>query len=291
VAARYEVIRTDDPIENHLLIDHQAKASVAVAPGRGGMITRFRVGEVNVLYLDSETLQDPAKNVRGGIPVLFPNAGRLHGDRYEAGGKSYTLPQHGFARTMPWAIVDQSTNDGARMTLELLPTTVTRGQFPFEFRVVFTYTLAGGRLTISQRYMNTGEVEMPIAPGLHPYFLVPDGQKAASRVLTDATTAWDNKAGASATLRGPIDLTAPEVDLHLLDHWPRAVRLVRAGDRDLDLGLGMADRVVVIWTLRGRDFVCVEPWSAPANALADGQAVMVPPHSAHETTFSVGLAG
>jgi galactose mutarotase-like enzyme len=289
VTARYEVVRTGDPLENHLLVDHVAKAHVALAPARGGMVTRFRVGEMNVLYLDAETLHDPTKNVRGGIPILFPIAGRLHGDRFEYGGKIYSLFQHGFARALPWTIVDQSTADGARMVLELTPTAATRAQFPFEFRLVFTYVLADGRLTIGQRFTNAGNVDMPIAPGLHPYFMLPDAQKAGSRIVTDATSAFDNRTGQLLTLRGPIDLAAEEVDLQLLDHWPRTVRLMRLGDRDLDLGLGVPDAVLVVWTLRGKDFVCVEPWTAPANALNQGKALLVPPRSTHETTFSIAV--
>jgi galactose mutarotase-like enzyme len=289
VAGRYEVLRTDDPIENHLLIDHEAQASVALAPGRGGMVTRFRVGETNVLYMDAETLHDPMKNVRGGIPILFPIAGALRDGQFQAGGQTYAMRQHGFARNLPWTIADQSTADGARMTLELAPSAATRAQFPFEFRLSFTYSLSGGRLTIGQRFMNTGDVEMPIHPGLHPYFLVQDARKKEARVLTDATTAYDNRAGRQITLRAPIDLSASEVDLHLFDHWPRTVRLVRPGDRDLDLSLGVPDRILVVWTQRGKDFVCVEPWTAPADAINEGKAVRVPPQGAHETTFSIAV--
>jgi galactose mutarotase-like enzyme len=290
VAARYEVIPTDDPVENHLLVDHETKASVALAPTRGGMVTRFRVGETNVLYLDADTLHDPHKPVRGGIPVLFPFAGRLREDSFtDQGGKRYVMRQHGFARNLPWTIVDQSTTGAARMMLELVSTPMTHGQFPYDFRVCFTYALADGRLTISQRYINTGDREMPIAPGLHPYFQVADGHKADARVVTDATEALDNRSGKPTTLRGPIDLTAEEVDLQLLDHWPRTVRLVRPGDRDLDVALGVPDRVLVVWTQRGRDFVCVEPWTAPTNALNEGKAVRVPPHGTHETTFSIAV--
>jgi galactose mutarotase-like enzyme len=289
VAGRYEVLRTDDPIENHLLIDHEAQASVALAPGRGGMVTRFRVGETNVLYMDADTLHDPMKNVRGGIPILFPIAGALRDGQFQAGGQTYAMRQHGFARNLPWTIADQSTADGARMTLELAPSAATRAQFPFEFRLSFTYSLSAGRLTIGQRFMNTGDVEMPIHPGLHPYFLVQDARKKEARVLTDATTAYDNRAGRQITLRAPIDLSASEVDLHLADHWPRTVRLVRPGDRDLDLSLGVPDRILVVWTQRGKDFVCVEPWTAPADAINEGKAVRVPPQGTHETTFSIAV--
>lgn len=286
---RYEVIRTDDPIENHLLIDHDAQATVALAPPRGGMVTRFRVGETNVLYMDAETLHDPMQNVRGGIPVLFPIAGKLRDDQYQLDGRSFTMKQHGFARGMPWAIADQSIAGGARMTLELTSTPGTRIYFPFDFKLAFTYSLADGRLTITQRFTNTGEGEMPIHPGLHPYFQVADAAKRDARVLTEATTAYDNRAGRQVALSGPVDLSASEVDLHLLDHWPRTLRLVRPGDRDLDLSLGVPDRIVVVWTLRGKDFVCVEPWTAPANALNDGKAVRLGPQATHETTFSIGV--
>ena len=39
-----------------------------VVPERGALVTALRVGTRDVLYLDPETLADPTKNVRGGIP-------------------------------------------------------------------------------------------------------------------------------------------------------------------------------------------------------------------------------
>jgi galactose mutarotase-like enzyme len=289
VAVRYEVIRTEDPLETHLLVDHEAKARVVLAPTRGGMVTRFIVRDTNVLYLDADSLRDVTKNVRGGIPVLFPIAGRLADDKYQRGGATYTMKQHGFARSQPWAIVDQATDGGARLGLALTANAMTRAQYPFDFRLALTYVLADGRLTVQTRVSNLGDGPMPIAPGLHPYFQLADHNKRAARVVTDATLAWDNRAGARVTLREPIDLSGDVVDLHLLDHWPRTVRLTRPDDRDVELSLGVPDRVLVVWTERGRDFVCVEPWTARANALNDGGAVEVPPGGTHETTFTMGI--
>jgi galactose mutarotase-like enzyme len=289
VPGRYEVIRTQDPLETHLLLDHEANASVAIAPSRGGMVTRFVVGDSNILYLDAETLRDQTKNVRGGIPVLFPIAGRLPNDTYEVGGTAYAMKQHGFARSLPWAIVDQAEDGRARLGLALAPTLMTRAQYPFEFRLAATYVLEEGRLTVQTSVSNLGDAPMPIRPGLHPYFHLVDSDKAAARVVTEATEAYDNHAGALTTLRGPIDLTADVVDLHLLDHWPRTVRLTRPGERALELSLGLPDRVLVVWTERGKDFVCVEPWTGRAGALAAGSALEVPPGGVHETSFSIGL--
>jgi galactose mutarotase-like enzyme len=290
VPGRYEVIRTEDPLETHLLVDHEAKARVVLAPGRGGMVTRFIVADTSVLYLDADALRDPTKNVRGGIPVLFPIAGRLADDKYKVDDATYTMKQHGFARNMPWAIVDQATDGGARLGLALMASAMTRAQYPFDFRLALTYVLFEGRLTVQTRVSNLGDRAMPISPGLHPYFQLADRNKRAARVVTDATEAWDNRAAARVALRDLIDLSADVVDLHLLDHWPRTVRLTRPEDRDVELSLGVPDRVLVVWTERGRDFVCVEPWTARANALNDGSATLVPPGGTHETTFTIGVA-
>jgi galactose mutarotase-like enzyme len=149
--------------------------------------------------------------------------------------------------------------------------------------------LSEGRLTIHTRVSNLGDRPMPIAPGLHPYFQLADHNKRAARVMTDATQAWDNRAGALVALHEPIDLSADVVDLHVLDHWPRMVRLTRPEDRDVELSLGVPDRVLVVWTERGRDFVCVEPWTARANALNDGSAPVVPPGGTLETSFTIGV--
>jgi galactose mutarotase-like enzyme len=290
VPGRYEVLRTQDPLETHLLLDHEAKARVVVAPPRGGMVTRFVVGESNVLYLDPETLADPTKNVRGGIPVLFPIAGKLAGDSYVRGGATYAMKQHGFARQMAWTIVDQADEGCARLGLGLEANPMTRAQYPFDFRLAMTYVLEEGRLTVEMRVSNLGDAPMPIQPGLHPYFQLADKDKAAARVVTEATQAFDNRAGAVTALHGPIDLTGEVVDLHLLDHWPRTVRLTRPGDRDLELALGVPDRLLIVWTERGKDFVCVEPWSARGNAFNDGGAVEVPPGGTYATSFSIALA-
>ena len=82
------VVQTGDSLESLRLED--GGAAVTLAPSRGGMVTRFSIGEVPVLFLDESTLRDPSKNVRGGIPVLFPIAGKLPADRYEVDGRTFT---------------------------------------------------------------------------------------------------------------------------------------------------------------------------------------------------------
>jgi galactose mutarotase-like enzyme len=250
-----------------------------LAPARGGMVTRFSVAGEDVLYLDEATLADPSKNVRGGIPILFPIAGKLAPDMLA--GATAPLPQHGFARNRSWRVVAQEPD---RAVLMLEADAATRAAYPHDFALRFTYALSDGRLAIEQRFENRGTTPMPIHWGIHPYFAVPD--KAAARVATDATAAWNNVAGAPVPFTG-VDFRSGEIDLHLLDHRPAGTRLSRPEARDVVLDWSADHRVLVLWTLPGRPFICVEPWSAPANALQTGHGIEVPPGQAHVSRVSI----
>jgi galactose mutarotase-like enzyme len=285
-ANRYEIEHTKDALESIVLHDRIAKARVAIAPSRGGMITRFDLDSEPVLFLDEATLRDPSKNVRGGVPILFPIAGKLAGETLTLDGRSFPMKQHGFARNLPWKVEAESARDDASVTLVLRDDESTRAQYPFSFLVTFTYRLRDGALRIEQRFENTGDDPMPIQPGLHPYFAVAEARKREARVFTDATRAWDNKTSQPVTIRGGIDLVGDEIDLHLLDHRPREARLQRPGMRNVTVRFGDDQKVLVVWTVRGRDFVCVEPWSRAANALNEGKGIVVAPHAAH-TTLSI----
>jgi galactose mutarotase-like enzyme len=282
-----KVTHLDDPLESLCLEDEASGAMVHLAPSRGGMVTRFRVRDVPVLFLDETTLRDRSKSVRGGIPVLFPIAGKLPDNRYATGGRSFTMKQHGFARDLPWTVLDESTGDGASVTLGLAPSEATRAQYPFEFALRFTLRLRGEVLTIEQRIENQGDVPMPIQPGLHPYFFVPDGTKGSTRIDTDATRGHDNRTGIDVEVTAPIELAGHEVDLFLYDHRPRETTLHRADLPGVRIQFGADQRVLVVWTLPGRDFVCVEPWRAKSGTLASGTAPRVAPGTFESTTLTL----
>src|SRR3984957_11774802 len=114
---------TGDTLELH---DDQARSAVTLVPGRGAIVTRFRVGERDLLYLDETTLRDPTKNVRGGIPLLFPSPGKLEGGRFSRAGRDGAMKQHGFARDLAWKLADTETHGGAAVTLTLASDAATR---------------------------------------------------------------------------------------------------------------------------------------------------------------------
>jgi galactose mutarotase-like enzyme len=260
---------TDAAVE---LRDDASESSVTVVPSRGALAPRFRVGERDILYLDESTLADPTKNVRGGIPVLFPSPGKLAGDRFAQGGKSGAMKQHGFARDLAWRVGEtKADGDVASATVHLESTEATRAMYPWSFRLALTFSLAGATLRLDAKIENAGREPMPFAFGLHPYFRVTD--KAKARIATRATRAFDNVTKRVVPFHG-FDLTAKEVDLHLLDHGSSESELAWGDGSRLAIRASPEHVRWVVWTLAGRDFVCVEPWTAPADALNTGESLI-----------------
>lgn len=257
------------PLPHVVLRDSDSGAEAEVAPGRGGMATRFRVGQVPVLAMDDATLLDPTKNVRGGAPVLFPTAGRLKDDQYG----SFEMKQHGFARNLPWKVVRRDTDGAARVVIALESSAETRARFPFDFRVEYAYEVSGRTLRIVQNYTNNSKEKMPLHAGFHPYFYVLDSEKASTKVETKATRAFDNVTKTDIPFNR-FDLTQKEVDLHLHDHGSTRSAIVRPGGERIDITASPEFTHWVVWTVTGKDFVCVEPWTAPGNALNTGERIL-----------------
>lgn len=268
-------------------------STVTLRPSRGGMVTRFDVGNTHVMFMDQESLNDLTKNVRGGNPVLFPSPGKLAGDAWAHGGKKGAMKQHGFARNLPWRVIGSVDGASPTVALELTSTPDTLAQFPWACSLQMTYSLRGNTLRVDQRVENRGDSPMPYGVGFHPYFFVKDADKKAAHVETKAKRAFDNVTKKPIDLTG-IDLTQKEVDLHLLDHGSTESALTTpAGEIRLR---GSAEYTHwVAWTLTGRDFVCLEPWTAPGDALNTNDRVLtLAPGQAHtlwlDMTFTSGSA-
>lgn len=254
---------------------HDASATVTIEPKRGAIATRFDVGADHVLFMDVETLRDPTKNVRGGIPVLFPTPGKLARDEWAHAGRRGSMKQHGFARNLPWVVVESRSNAAV---LAMSSNDATRAQYPWDFDFAMTFTLRGSSLRLDQQVTNRSATPMPFGVGFHPYFWVPDADKKHARITTAAKQAFDNVTKQTIPLTGPIDLTQKEVDLHLLDHGSTESTLVFPGGTVRLRGSAEYTHWVV-WTLAGRDFVCLEPWTCPGDALNTGDRLIVLPPS------------
>ena len=239
-----------------------------VVPERGGLVTGWVSGGEERLYFDAERFTDPAKSVRGGIPVLFPICGNLPGNRLDLPQGSYTLAQHGFARDLPWQLQPLSDGSGIRLVLESNPQTLAA--FPFAFRLSLDYRLEPSALEILATVEHTAGSEgaMPFSLGLHPYFAVSSLPAASLEGLPE--TCLDHHQMAPASTADQLAKLTEGVDL-LANPTGDAVRLADAGSgQTITLELTAPLDLAVVWTEPPRPMVCLEPWTAPRGSLATG---------------------
>jgi galactose mutarotase-like enzyme len=233
-----------------------------LVPERGGLVTGWRCrgpwGEREVLYFDAERFADPTRSVRGGIPVLFPICGSLPGS---------ALPQHGFARDLPWQVCALPDATGVRLTLTETPATLAL--FPHPFRLELELRPEPQALAIRARVSHpggSGEEPLPFSLGLHPYFGVANLETVSLRGLPPE--AINQAAGGPAATADLLNSLPLGVDL--LAGPTQAVRL-EAGDIAITLETQAPLDLAVVWTDPPRPMVCLEPWTAPRGALASGE--------------------
>lgn len=107
-------------------------------------------------------------------PILFPHTGKVVDGIIHAKGKDYESGQHGFARLMEHDFVEQSKDT---IVLELCSNPVTLAKFPYEFRLVSTFTLENDTLHHTLTVENLDDEVLPFGIGYHPAFTVPFDDK------------------------------------------------------------------------------------------------------------------
>jgi galactose mutarotase-like enzyme len=261
--------------KTYILKDENSNSLLEVVPERGGIITKWQVSDRNIMYLDTERFTNPELSVRGGNPILFPICGNLPDNRYTHNGKQYTLKQHGFARDLPWEVDFQKAgNNSAILTVVLKSSETTKQVYPFDFEVTFTYEMVGNSLNILQNYENRSDVPMPCSFGFHPYFVVQDKSKLSFEIPSQEY--FDHKTQDAKPFSGNFDFNQDEIDVAFKKLSANTATVI---DRDHNLKLTLEyDDVfstLVFWTVKGKEFYCIEPWSAPRNSINTGEKLTV----------------
>jgi galactose mutarotase-like enzyme len=254
-----------------LTLEH-ADVTARIAPARGALVTALGVAGRDILFMDRSTLLDPSKSVRGGIPLLFPFAGRLDGDRLVHAGT--TMKQHGFARNKAWTAVEQRPGF---IRLALADDAATRAVYPHAFRVEQAVTVLPRGLQLDLLMRNTGTTPMPVAPGWHPYF--PCLSAAKPRVRPHGVAGLD-----------PARFT-PEAEFDFGVTAPLSGRVAFdiPGLGRLQLSFSPELRFLQCWGLPGRDFICLEPFRGPNNTINTPARLELAPGEARTVWMRVEL--
>lgn len=262
----YKVSSAQNQYNTYTLSDDSTGSQIEVVPERGGIVTSWRINGQEVFYLDAERFTHPDLSVRGGNPILFPLCGNLPNDTYNVDGTDYKIKQHGFARELPWTATAQSTSDGASVTVELSSNEQTKLVYPFDFHLAFTYVLRGNTLEVRQEYKNLSSTPMPFSSGFHPYFLC--GDKSKIEVDIPSVGYQDNRTKENFAFDGKFNFEQDEIDSVFGKLSSRSTS-VTDNDRQLKIAINYDDfyTYLVFWTVKSKDFYCLEPWSATRNSL------------------------
>jgi galactose mutarotase-like enzyme len=232
--------------------------TVGVVPERGALVTSIVVSGKELLYLDRATLDDPTKNVRGGIPVLFPYAGKLVDGRLTAAGT--TMGQHGFGRNRPWLVQEKGAGEAR---LRLVQDPETRSQFPYDYEADYVVTVLPRGAEVRLRVENTGGRPIPLSPGWHPYFRCAARMKARVSGTVAGFTAdklGDDREfdfGLLPPPSGRTEFHVPELGTVSIEFSPKM-------------------RHMQFWSQPGKDFICLEPFYGPANTINTDARLDVP---------------
>lgn len=212
-------------------------------------------------------------------PVLFPIVGKVFGNRYRVGDKTFELPQHGFARDCRFSVVGQS--DG-RAVLSLGYDESTLERFPYEFELLIEYRLVGTSVEELIKVRNTGSETMYFQVGIHPAFMFrnfnpSDGRRGYAQFVKKGV-----KAGrlvvSSLTDRGCLSETTQRIgladgllelststfakDALIIENSQADEVTMLDNDNQPIVTLRFDAPVLGIWSPAGMNapFMCIEPW-------------------------------
>ena len=239
-----------------------------------------------------------------GLPLLAPWANRLGARRYEVEGvvvdlegldlhtDGRGLPIHGTMSAQPgWEVVAADERSmasrfdfGARSDL--------LASFPFPHELRIAVDVDATTLSVATTLTATSDRAVPAAFGYHPYLNLPGARRADIQVRLPARRHLElddrqlptGAARAEDAEDDPLG-TRTFDDLYELDDDRRLA--LTGGGRRLTLELGDGYRYAQVFTPLGADSVCLEPMSAPVNALVDGGYGLVPPGASFTARFSL----
>ncbi len=237
-----------------------------------------------------------AKGSTAGIPFLYPWANRLSGTHYKKAGPEVVLdpaspllhfdanglPIHG----VPWSRLTWTVT-------ERRPDRVTAGLdwsradllavFPYRHRLTMTAGLQGDGLTIATT-VHAGDGPVPVSFGFHPYIGVPDVARSEWRLTLPAMRqlALDergiptDKEAAFGGFDAPLGDRAFDDGFALLAD--RATLSISGGGRRISVDLIEGFQNTQVFAPKEKDFIALEPMTAPTNALisGDGLRLVVP---------------
>ncbi len=236
------------------------------------------------------------------VPLLYPWANRLSRHSYNVGETAVSLrglalhtdpnglPIHGTMTARPeWETVALGRGRmRARFDFGAHPDLLA--SFPFPHAIEVSVAVGTARLEVRTSVVAGADAPVPICFGWHPYWRVPGARNSWTLDLPELERVPLDRRGLPTGSRSH----APAETVALADHEFDDL-FNAAGDRrsmtlhgrgaqlrvDLDAGYPFLQ----VFAPAGRAFCCLEPMTAPTNALVTGNYPVVAPAESFSATF------
>jgi aldose 1-epimerase len=244
-----------------------------------------------------------------GIPFLHPWANRLAAFSYAVAGQEvelerdsgllrieeHDLPIHGLAPNgLRWEV--EESGDALRAETEFDRERLEG--FPFPHRLTVEATLADDALTIRTTLTATAAVSVPIAFGYHPYLVVPGAPRAEwevelpvdQRLVLDENLIPTGETEPPGFRRGALEDRSLD-DGYVMPERPGRFTVSAAG-RTLGVEFLEGYTHAQVFAPAGKDLICFEPMTAPANALRSHDDLrLAPPGEPFSAAYRITVDG
>jgi aldose 1-epimerase len=278
-------------------------------PGRGMLGASLRHRGTEILRRVQDLEAAAAKGSTAGIPLLYPWANRLAGPRYHVAGREvvldpsspllhldeHGLPMHG----VPWSLlawdVTQARRDSLAAQLEWTGDDLL-AIFPFRHRIELLATIVPDSLMLETTLVASSDGQVPVSFGFHPYFGIPELPRGQWRLELPAMRrlVLDRRGiptGEEESFAG-FDALLAELDLDdgfAVIEERSSFSLAGAGRR-ITVELLAGYRYAQIFAPKAKDYVALEPMTAPTSALTSGRGLqLVEPGEQFRAVFRIGV--
>lgn len=211
-------------------------------------------------------------------PILFPFVGKLLNDSYTHNGKTYRMPQHGFARDSEFTCIYENGNQAI---LRLCSDAKSREIYPFDFEFTVNYEMQENALLVSNTVKNTGHTPMYFGFGAHPGFHI-EGDISEYRLQIRGKSSMQRHLIQHGYYTGETEWIHFEGDgfLSLNEEYFNDDALVFKNENIDSMRLWKGDTALIdfditgirapywgIWKKPQAPFLCLEPWWGIADSI------------------------
>ena len=277
---------------------------------KGGELISFKINGEEKIHQGESCIDENGKIYwKRHSPILFPIVGKLKKNQTLIGGRTYELPQHGFARDLEFEPITKLDNFHSYV---LKSNKYTLAKYPYEFELYNTYRTEENKLTTIYKVVNTGLINLPFGIGGHPAFKIDQEELKKGHYYLEFEQEEekihflyliDGLIGTEYAKNPMENKKIIPIGLHTFDNdalimkgiTSNRISLKKRVTEETILTMDFTDfPYLAIWSKPNAPFICIEPWfSTPDTVKSSGvftqkrDLISLKPNDSFECKYTV----